>query len=285
MADSVSNDTEEVTEDLKETLQDIEYTGRKHNSKTAAVIGGIAALWSIYQLWIASPFPYQFNFLIISDVPARAIHLAFGLVLVYLVFPASRKSASSGIPIPDLILSLLGGIVTLYLFFAWDYIAMRPGMLLEVDLAGFKVPLEVIVGWCGILLLLEATRRQHRLAAGHRCLAVHRLFDLRPVDAGRHFAPRRLGVPSGRLPLVHRRGHLRHPDRGDDQLRVSVRAVRCHPRQGRRRALLPEPRLRHGRQVSRRSGQGLDPRLGHDRADLRLVDRQRGDHRYIHHPG
>ena len=159
MADSVSNDTEEVTDDLKETLKDIEYTGRKHNPKTAVVIGGIAALWSLYQLWIASPFPYQFNFLIISDVPARAIHLAFGLVLVYLVFPASRKSVSSGIPIPDLILSLLGGFVTLYLFFAWDYIAMRPGMLLEVDLAGFKVPLEVIIGWCGILLLLEATRR------------------------------------------------------------------------------------------------------------------------------
>ena len=164
MAVNVTTGDEAVPEDLQEALKDIEYAGRKHDPRTAMFIGLIAALWSFYQLWIASPLPFLFNFGIITDVPARAIHLAFGLFLVFLVFPGSRTRASSGhIPWRDRVLAVLACFCALYLFLAWGDMARRPGVLLDipVSLAGysFVLPFEVLLGWAGILLLLEATRR------------------------------------------------------------------------------------------------------------------------------
>ncbi|MCP4385479.1 MAG: TRAP transporter permease [Hyphomicrobiales bacterium] len=47
----------------------------------------VAIAWSLFQLWIASPFPFTFNFLILGDTQARPIHLAFALFLAYLAFP------------------------------------------------------------------------------------------------------------------------------------------------------------------------------------------------------
>jgi len=163
MAQDALKEADPLSDDLKETLDDIEYTGRKHSPGVGRLISLLAALWSLYQLWIASPLPYDLGFGIISDAPARAIHLAFALLLVYLVFPGSRKGSSRTIPVHDLILALLGTGAALYLFFMWDDMARRPGVLLEQDISllGYvlNVPIEVIVGWVGIVLLLEATRR------------------------------------------------------------------------------------------------------------------------------
>ncbi|MDX9863018.1 MAG: TRAP transporter permease [Rhodospirillales bacterium] len=164
MATNVTTGDEAVPEDLQEALKDIEYAGRKHEPRTAMIIGFIAALWSFYQMWIASPLPFIVNFGIITDVPARALHLAFGLLLVYLIFPGSRKAATTGrIPKRDLALAVIGCFSALYLFLAWDDMARRPGVLLAFDFSlfgySFEFPFEVVLGWCGIFLLLEATRR------------------------------------------------------------------------------------------------------------------------------
>ena len=37
----------------------------------------IAFLWSLFQLWYASPLPYIVGFGVLIDVPSRAIHLGF----------------------------------------------------------------------------------------------------------------------------------------------------------------------------------------------------------------
>ena len=58
------------------------------NLKLAAIV---AISWSLFQLWYASPLPYILNFGKIIDVPARSLHLAFGLVLCYLVYPTLRS--------------------------------------------------------------------------------------------------------------------------------------------------------------------------------------------------
>ena len=50
------------------------------NLKLAATV---AISWSLFQLWYASPLPYILNFGKIIDVPARSLHLAFGLVLCF----------------------------------------------------------------------------------------------------------------------------------------------------------------------------------------------------------
>ena len=144
---------------LTRVLEDIEYTGHRHGPRLAFAISLIAFAWSLFQMWIASPFPFMFGIGIITDIPARAVHLAFALLLCYLTFPAARRFASDRVPWYDLILALLACGATLYLFLNWDGLVNRQGILLTVDMFGLAVPIEAIIGGIGIILLLEATRR------------------------------------------------------------------------------------------------------------------------------
>ncbi|MFQ5974669.1 MAG: TRAP transporter permease, partial [Alphaproteobacteria bacterium] len=146
-------------EDVEKTLEEVEYTGRKQGPRLAVVISIIAAGWSLFQLWIASPLPFDFDFGIIVDVPARGVHLAFGLLLCFLMYPASKGLATRRIPIYDVALAILGAGCALYLFLGWDGLVARRGILLQYDFLGFSLPVEAILGGIGIILLLEATRR------------------------------------------------------------------------------------------------------------------------------
>jgi len=49
------------------------------------VVAAIAIIWSLFQLWYASPFPFLFNFGMFKGLPARAIHLGFALTLAFLI--------------------------------------------------------------------------------------------------------------------------------------------------------------------------------------------------------
>jgi TRAP transporter 4TM/12TM fusion protein len=142
-------------EEIQAQIDDVEYTGRKTGPTLGKIIGAIAALWSVYQLWIASPLPFLLNFGIIGGVPSRAIHLAFALILVFLMFPATKSMAKKPIAILDIIFAIVGCFVALYLFIGWDGIVDRSGIMLVWN----GIPVEVIIGGVGILLLLESTRR------------------------------------------------------------------------------------------------------------------------------
>ena len=54
------------------------------------VVAGIAIIWSLFQLWYASPFPFMFDIGMFKGLPARAIHLGFALTLTFLIFPVVR---------------------------------------------------------------------------------------------------------------------------------------------------------------------------------------------------
>ena len=45
------------------------------------IVAAIAIIWSLFQLWYASPFPFMFNIGMFKGLPARAIHLGFALTL------------------------------------------------------------------------------------------------------------------------------------------------------------------------------------------------------------
>ena len=49
-------------------------------------VAGLAVLWSLFQLWYASPLPFLAASVIpvLNDTDARSIHLAFGLLLAFL---------------------------------------------------------------------------------------------------------------------------------------------------------------------------------------------------------
>lgn len=115
-----------------------------------ATIAALALLWSLFQLWIASPLPFSLKFGVFNDTETRAIHLAFAILLAYLVFPALRTSPRDRVPLADIALGLIGAAAAGYLFVMYDQLAQRPGNLTTMDFA---------IACIGVPLLLEAARR------------------------------------------------------------------------------------------------------------------------------
>jgi len=120
------------------------------------IVAGLAIIWSLFQLWYASPFPFWFNIGMFKGLPARAIHLGFALLLAFLIFPFSR---SKKISIIDITISIIGAFCCLYIYFFYDQLVDRGGILLKINLGNYIIPIELIIGTIGILILLEATRR------------------------------------------------------------------------------------------------------------------------------
>ena len=125
--------------------------GARHPSGFSAfVLVAVPILWSLFQLWYASPLPFIFNFAVLNDTEARAIHLAFAIFLAYTAYPTFKTSPRHYIPIHDWITALAAAFCASYLYVFYDELANRPGLPTTFDL---------VVAITGIVLLLEATRR------------------------------------------------------------------------------------------------------------------------------
>jgi len=121
------------------------------------IVTSIAIIWSLFQLWYASPFPFWFNIGMFKGLPARAIHLGFALTLAFLIYPTFKGKKIS---IFDIIISFVGAFCCLYIYFFYDQLVDRGGVLLSIPVGeNFNLPVELILGSLGILILLEATRR------------------------------------------------------------------------------------------------------------------------------
>ncbi|MEL7557608.1 TRAP transporter permease [Stutzerimonas chloritidismutans] len=116
----------------------------------AKLITGLALLWSLFQLWIASPLPFMLRIGVFNNTEARSIHLAFALLLAFLAYPAFKRSPRDRVPLIDIALGLIAAASAGYLFIAYEQLAQRPGNLTTMDL---------VTACIGIPLLLEATRR------------------------------------------------------------------------------------------------------------------------------
>ena len=121
------------------------------------VVAAIAIIWSLFQLWYASPFPFIFNFGMFKGLPARAIHLGFALTLAFLIYPFAKGKKIS---VFDILISFVGAFSCFYIYFFYDQLVDRGGVLLSISIGNnFDLPIELIIGSLGILILLEATRR------------------------------------------------------------------------------------------------------------------------------
>ena len=150
MSDSISaNIKNKISEDLSPT--------RNITGFHLKVVSAIAIIWSLFQLWYASPFPFMLNFGMFKGLPARAIHLGFALTLAFLIYPVAKGKKISFF---DIIISFVGAFSCLYIYFFYDQLVERGGVLLNLKITDtFNFPVELILGGCGILILLEATRR------------------------------------------------------------------------------------------------------------------------------
>ncbi|NLC21213.1 MAG: TRAP transporter permease, partial [Halomonadaceae bacterium] len=138
---------------------------RKPLGAPGKLLVGVAAAWSLFQLWIASPLPYIFRFGVFNATEARSIHLAFAIFLAFMAYPALKRSPRDRIPLTDWVLALVGAFCAAYLFLFYADLAQRPGSPLLHD---------VIIGVVGVLVLLEATRR----ALGPPLMIVASIFIL-----------------------------------------------------------------------------------------------------------
>ena len=150
MNQSVDNKIEsKISEDLSPT--------RNLTGLHLKIVGSIAIIWSLFQLWYASPFPFMFDIGMFKGLPARAIHLGFALTLAFLIYPISKRKKIS---IFDILISFIAAFCCLYIYFFYDQLVDRGGILLSITIwEKFNLPVELIIGSCGILILIEATRR------------------------------------------------------------------------------------------------------------------------------
>ncbi len=122
---------------------------RQLTGATAKLFMVLAISWSLFQLWISSPLPFIVHFGIFNDTATRSIHLTFGVILAYLAFPMSKRSANH-LPVYDIIFAVAAGVAASYLYLFSDSLNTRPGAPILQDL---------IIALVGVVTLLEATRR------------------------------------------------------------------------------------------------------------------------------
>ena len=72
--------------DLLEKFDEESSAKSKLKGWNLKLIAVVAISWSLFQLWYASPLPFLLDFGKIIDVPARAVHLAFGMTLCFLIY-------------------------------------------------------------------------------------------------------------------------------------------------------------------------------------------------------
>ncbi|MEE4355154.1 MAG: TRAP transporter permease [Desulfococcaceae bacterium] len=121
---------------------------RKHE---VFIVAMVAVSWALFQLSLAW-------FLILESTFERTVHLAFAIVLLFLICPAIKRpvkylkflSVTDRIPLFDYFFAVTGALAALYLAFDYEGIGMRAGAPLTRDIA---------VGIVLVVLLLEATRR------------------------------------------------------------------------------------------------------------------------------
>lgn len=131
-------------------MVDKEIGARILSGVSGKLVMVVAICWSLFQLWIASPLQYQFDFLVVNHSEARSIHLAFAIFLTFMVCPAFSSSPRRRVPIIDWLLALAGAYCAGYLYVEYEALSYRPGLPTDMDLA---------VSVVGMLLLLESARR------------------------------------------------------------------------------------------------------------------------------
>jgi TRAP-type uncharacterized transport system fused permease subunit len=135
---------------LQDMIAEADTGGRKPTGIPAKVLWIVPLVWSIFQLWYASPMPYIIGKAVLNSTEIRSIHLGLAIFLAYLAYPALKRSPRRYIPIQDWILATVAAFCAMYIFLFYRELAERPGLPTTTDL---------VVSVIGIVLILEATRR------------------------------------------------------------------------------------------------------------------------------
>ncbi|MBV2361598.1 TRAP transporter permease [Thalassococcus sp. CAU 1522] len=181
--------------ELDELVASSDTGGRNPAGPIGTFLVVVALLWSLFQLWIASPLPFIIGWGVFNDTEARSIHLAFALFLAFAAYPAARTTAQLGlavavpalltflfmygakagvpvwwIPIPGALLIaaiFLGSPKDRIPFWEWGLAIIGAVAALYLYVfydaiatrVGAPILQDYVVAVIGLLILLEATRR------------------------------------------------------------------------------------------------------------------------------
>jgi TRAP transporter 4TM/12TM fusion protein len=135
---------------LENVVAEADMGGRRPGGAAGLVLATLAIAWSLFQLWYASPLPFEFGFGVFNDTEARAIHLSFALILSFAAFPALASSPRGRVPWQEWVLGAVAVASVMYLVVFYRDLAMRPGLPTTMD---------IVVSVIGVVALLEASRR------------------------------------------------------------------------------------------------------------------------------
>ena len=146
MAENVKNENNEI--DVQKLMEqyDSESRIRRPLGMMAILIALIAVSFSVFQF-------YTGGFGLLLALKQRAVHLAFTLTLIFLIYPRSSKEFEKDknkIPFYDIIFAIIGAGTCLYLAVFYKEMVVRSGLPTTLDL---------IVGAMAIIFVLEGTRR------------------------------------------------------------------------------------------------------------------------------
>ncbi len=146
-----TGDTVRTQEEFHKMAETEDSGGRRPTGMVARVLFTIGLLWSLFQIYIATPLPFVTDFLLLTNLEQRAVHLAFALCLVFCFFPFGKRSARKTLPLTDILLAVIGVCCCLYIVVNYRDIANRGGAA--------RTPAEIVTAVIGLLVLFEATRR------------------------------------------------------------------------------------------------------------------------------
>lgn len=122
---------------------DRESDYRRLRGTSGIAVAVLATAFSLFQLYTAL-------FGVLDAQLQRAVHLSFGLALVYLLYPTRKSWSRSRLHWFDLLLAVLAVIAPLYIVINYKELVLRAGMNNSTD---------ILIGGLGILFVIEAARR------------------------------------------------------------------------------------------------------------------------------
>lgn len=129
----------------EEVLQkyDKESNKRSMTGMWDYIIKGICIVFAIFQLYTAT-------FGVLDAHLQRAVHLAFGFVLIFLLYPARASWSRRSMHPLDILFAVVSATSALYIVVNYQELVLRAGMNNETDF---------IVGLVGTFMVFEAARR------------------------------------------------------------------------------------------------------------------------------
>ena len=129
----------------EEVLQkyDKESNKRSMTGMWDYIIKGICIVFAIFQLYTAT-------FGVLDAHLQRAVHLAFGFVLIFLLYPACASWSRKSMHPLDILFAVVSATSALYIVVNYQELVLRAGMNNETDF---------IVGLVGTFMVFEAARR------------------------------------------------------------------------------------------------------------------------------